>query len=161
MEKAWFMSGFWKEESEKTIFDVVMDGDPARLRAMLAQSPELCHAQDEEGNVAMHWVAEFVHDEERAGQMLALMAGLDKTLLNARNRDGETPTHRAALSGNEAGLMALFFYPETNPWLPDKKANTPYGKTPMRELVIRGILRNAMDRFEKRENAPHPDLKMR
>ncbi|HAU29073.1 MAG TPA: hypothetical protein DCW68_03070 [Rhodospirillaceae bacterium] len=154
------MSGFWKEDSEKTIFDVVMQGDVARLRTLLDESPELCHAQDEEGNVAMHWVAEFVHDEERAGKMMALMAGLDKTLLNARNRVGETPTHRAVLSGNEAGLVALFNHQETIPWLLDNRGDSPYARAPMRELVIRGILRNAMDRFEKRKNAPQPDLKM-
>jgi ankyrin repeat protein len=106
----------------QSIFDAAREGDPERVRDLLAADPELAHASDSDGRTALHYAAARGH----IGVATVLLRG--GAAIDAREEDGETPLHSAAWSSQ----------PAMGEWLiangSDLEARNRWGRTPL--LVV-------------------------
>lgn len=91
--------------SQPPIFDLIDKGDPHKIRDMVRAKPNAAGAVDADGNTAVHHCVNV----ERGDDCPCLQAILVSTgvQLNAVNKDGWSPLHRAAMLGKTGAMSEL------------------------------------------------------
>src|SRR5580658_9202893 len=84
------------------IHDAARDGDLARVKALLIQSPDLASSTDDNGATPLHWAAMKGHTE-----VVKLLLTYHSPV-NARDvHEGRTPLHYAAANGYKDVAIVL------------------------------------------------------
>ncbi|MHC9542601.1 MAG: ankyrin repeat domain-containing protein [Vulcanimicrobiota bacterium] len=102
---AFFMSGSAFAEPGDTFLEAVVNGNMAKVKAMLEKQPEFLNAQDESGNNALH-AAAYYGKGKSSGQSSSAFLEIIELLtgrglpVDSQNVNGQTPLHLAAMAGN-------------------------------------------------------------
>ncbi len=92
-------------ETGDTIFEALVNGDMAKVKAILEKQPDLVRVQDESGNNTLHGVAYYgkgkASGHTSSGYREIIEILLARGLpINSQNVNGQTPLHLAAMAGN-------------------------------------------------------------